>query len=124
VTDEPILRRGDCGEWVSHLQQVLAKAGQDPGPVDGEFGERTQASVWAFQRAFGLVVDGVIGADTWFNLHKPQSASATAQLTTAEAASPAGAGAGEDLWAEVVPGSRPRRLRLPAAPTHVGSRMR
>jgi peptidoglycan hydrolase-like protein with peptidoglycan-binding domain len=116
VTDEPILRRGDHGEWVSHLQRLLAKAGHDPGPDDGKLGDRTQASVWAYQRAFGLAVDGVIGPDTWFALHLPPSASgtATAKVTTAKIARPAGAGVTEDLWAEVVRQTGYRCLRLPA----------
>jgi murein L,D-transpeptidase YcbB/YkuD len=73
VTDEPILRRGDHGEWVGHLQRLLAQAGHDPGPVDGRFGDRTQDTVRAYQRAFGLAIDGVVGPDTWFALHLPSS---------------------------------------------------
>ncbi|GAA4462260.1 peptidoglycan-binding domain-containing protein [Phytohabitans houttuyneae] len=73
MTDEPILRSGDHGEWVRHLQQMLTVAGHDPGPADGAFGDRTLASVWAYQSSFGLVVDGVVGPDTWFQLYVPPS---------------------------------------------------
>lgn len=118
MPDEPVLRRGDHGEWVCHVQRLLAKAGHYPGPVDGEFGDQTQSSVWAYQKAFGLVVDGEIGPDTWFTLHLPARASATAKLTTEQTARPAGgAGAGEGLWAELAVGSPYRRLRLPVRST-------
>lgn len=46
------------------VQQALAKAGFSPGPVDGIFGARTRAALLIFQRARGLVMDGVIGPRT------------------------------------------------------------
>ncbi len=55
------LRRGDKGEDVRQLQEMLGQAGYDPGPIDGDFGPRTLAAVQAFQRAAGLVVDGAVG---------------------------------------------------------------
>ncbi len=58
------LLRGDKGSQVSVLQQMLAKAGFDPGGVDGDFGPKTQAAVRRFQAARGLQVDGVVGNQT------------------------------------------------------------
>jgi len=58
------LTRGDKGGQVSVLQQMLAKAGFDPGGVDGDFGPKTQSAVRRFQAARGLQVDGVVGPQT------------------------------------------------------------
>lgn len=52
------------GEAVVRLQKALLKRGYDPGPVDGIFGEMTEAAVAAFQRVSGLVVDGDVGPQT------------------------------------------------------------
>lgn len=43
------------------IQIRLAGLGYDPGPIDGEWGDRTKAAVEQFQRARGLVVDGIVG---------------------------------------------------------------
>ncbi|MBX7096221.1 MAG: peptidoglycan-binding protein [Myxococcaceae bacterium] len=58
-------RTGSRGPEVSELQQKLADAGFDPGPVDGQFGPMTRAAVRAFQEANGLTVDGIVGPLTW-----------------------------------------------------------
>ena len=55
---------GSRGPQVSALQEALIRKGFDPGPVDGDFGRRTEAAVMAFQRAAGLRVDGVTGPHT------------------------------------------------------------
>jgi peptidoglycan hydrolase-like protein with peptidoglycan-binding domain len=64
-SSEPVLRRGSTGPSVVALQNQLRTAGFDPGPSDGQFGPRTQAAVEAFQRAWGLTPDGVVGPRTW-----------------------------------------------------------
>jgi hypothetical protein len=46
------------------LQQQLAAAGFNPGPIDGIFGARTASAVRAFQSARGLKVDGIAGPQT------------------------------------------------------------
>ncbi|MFP5503245.1 MAG: peptidoglycan-binding protein [Candidatus Sericytochromatia bacterium] len=71
---QPELRLGARGPAVTNLQQALKRHGFDPGPVDGQYGERTRAAVSAFQRARGLVVDGWVGQQTWGALAKPPSA--------------------------------------------------
>jgi peptidoglycan hydrolase-like protein with peptidoglycan-binding domain len=53
---------------VSHLQSLLQAEGVDPGPVDGDFGPRTEAAVRAYQEANGLRVDGIVGPETWGSL--------------------------------------------------------
>lgn len=64
VVEHPTLRRGDSGEVIVYLQTLLCDAG-DTIPVDGKFGQKTEAAVRAFQQAEGLTVDGVVGAKTW-----------------------------------------------------------
>jgi hypothetical protein len=51
-------------ELIKQLQQVLSKAGYDPGAADGTFGRRTEAAVVAFQQANDLSADGVVGPET------------------------------------------------------------
>jgi peptidoglycan hydrolase-like protein with peptidoglycan-binding domain/DNA invertase Pin-like site-specific DNA recombinase len=49
---------------VRALQRKLRKLGWGPGPVDGRFGPRTERAVMRFQRAAGLVSDGIRGPRT------------------------------------------------------------
>lgn len=68
------LRRGDSGDYVTILQVMLNRITQDyPAipritPPDGIFGNRTENSVKAFQRVFGLTPDGIVGKATWYKL--------------------------------------------------------
>lgn len=55
------LRRGSRGEDVRALQELLQRAGYDPGPLDGDFGAGTESAVLAFQRANNLQPDGFAG---------------------------------------------------------------
>jgi hypothetical protein len=56
----PTLRRGSTGDVVRQLQTALQLA-----PADGVFGPGTEAAVRAFQRAHGLVPDGIVGPKCW-----------------------------------------------------------
>jgi peptidoglycan hydrolase-like protein with peptidoglycan-binding domain/DNA invertase Pin-like site-specific DNA recombinase len=51
-------------QQVRALQRKLRKLGWGPGPVDGRFGPRTERAVVRFQRAAGLVPDGIRGPRT------------------------------------------------------------
>ena len=68
------LRRGSTGPNVVVVQVSLNRISQNYpaipklASVDGIFGSRTEASVRAFQRIFGLDVDGVVGKSTWYAL--------------------------------------------------------
>jgi hypothetical protein len=62
------LRRGSRGGAVVDLQSRLVAAGYDPRGVDGIFGQHTETAVRNFQRAQGLVVDGIVGPNTWSRL--------------------------------------------------------
>jgi hypothetical protein len=52
------------GATVQQIQQALAAAGIDPGPIDGKFGPQTSAAVVAFQLAHSLAADGEVGPIT------------------------------------------------------------
>jgi peptidoglycan hydrolase-like protein with peptidoglycan-binding domain len=61
------LRRGDSGEAVKAMQQLLLKWDPDCLPeygADGDFGKETEDAVKAFQRVKGLPVTGVYDAAT------------------------------------------------------------
>lgn len=70
MAGEPQLSEGSDGQWVSHLQTILEARGFDPGPIDGIFGPRTEAAVKAYQEAYALKVDGIVGPITWGSLNE------------------------------------------------------
>src|SRR5262249_4832053 len=59
IITQPKLKRGDRGDWVRELQRLLGIE------QDGEFGEKTEAAVRAFQENHVLVGDGIAGRYTW-----------------------------------------------------------
>ena len=61
----PILRQGMQGPAVVQLQERLKTLGFLKEPVDGVFGQATQAAVQAAQQKFNLAPDGVVGPTTW-----------------------------------------------------------
>lgn len=69
----PILRRDCYGAPVQNAQLLLIGHGYYCGgkktlgreTPDGDFGEKTEKAVRAFQKLFGLEVDGEIGCQTW-----------------------------------------------------------
>lgn len=65
-----VLKKGSKGEAVKSLQILLIGYGYSCGSsgVDGSFGSATDKAVKAFQKAKGLVVDGVVGSNTWSKL--------------------------------------------------------
>ena len=60
----PLLKKGSQGEAVKKLQQTLNSKGYKL-TEDGDFGNKTEAAVKAFQKANGLEVDGEVGPMTW-----------------------------------------------------------
>jgi peptidoglycan hydrolase-like protein with peptidoglycan-binding domain len=65
---EPVLKKGSTDPAVRDLQEALKALGQDPGPIDGDFGATTETAVKAFQQAKGITVDGIVGKVTWINI--------------------------------------------------------
>lgn len=66
----PMLRIGSTSDSVRYLQVCLDKLGYKPGQIDGIFGSKTETAVKAFQKAKGLVVDGIVGEKTWLAIDK------------------------------------------------------
>jgi len=74
----PTVKLGSKGATVQELQYRLnvflltaPGVGQARLKVDGIFGAKTLAATRAFQRAMGLVVDGIVGPQTWRRLQLP-----------------------------------------------------
>jgi hypothetical protein len=55
----PLLKIGDTGQDVMHLQELLGLL------PDGDFGPGTKAKVVAFQKKAGLYADGIVGRQSW-----------------------------------------------------------
>jgi len=76
----PVLKKGDGivspgkREEVKVLQLLLQKVGVLPkaAPIDGLFGEGTEAAVKKFQESQKLTADGVVGEKTWEALEEPK----------------------------------------------------
>ena len=60
----PQEREGSAGEDVKTVQYLVTAHGHPTG-VDGDFGQKTQAAVEAFQSSRGLSADGIVGPQTW-----------------------------------------------------------
>ena len=59
------LKKGSKGTEVQQLQTMLKALGYDCGLADGAFGAKTDAAVRAFQQKEGLLIDGIVGKQTW-----------------------------------------------------------
>ena len=69
--DMPTIRSGSSGGAVKGCQQFLRCAGYSSivGAADGSFGAKTTAAVKAYQRAYDLEVDGIVGINTWSSMN-------------------------------------------------------
>ena len=63
----PVLKKGSKSEDVKILQQKLNSKGYKL-TVDGIFGNKTLEAVKDFQEKNGLLVDGIVGKNTWAKL--------------------------------------------------------
>jgi len=61
-----VLRRGSFGSAVRKLQELLRAKGFDLS-IDSDFGPATELAVMMFQKNNGLVVDGIVGRNTWIS---------------------------------------------------------
>jgi lysozyme family protein len=60
-----VLRRRRRGADVKAWQRFLRARGIDTGPIDGIYGPLTSAGTAAFQRKHRLVIDGIVGPETY-----------------------------------------------------------
>lgn len=68
TTDKPTLRKGSTNRvYITLMQSELIQKGYSCGAsgADGIFGDNTLAAVKAFQKDYGLTVDGICGPKTW-----------------------------------------------------------
>ena len=61
----PTLRKGATGNITKLLQEKLVSLGYNTNGVDGIFGYGTEKAVKSYQKANGLVADGIVGKNTW-----------------------------------------------------------
>ena len=73
----PVMSRGSSGPQVRTLQEQLHALGFDAGPVDGDFGPKTQYAVQRFQTSQGLSPDGIVGNQTMSALLRPSATRTT-----------------------------------------------
>ena len=66
----PYLKSGDKNEAVKVMQTVLIYLGFSCGTsgADGSFGPATVKAVKAYQKAVGIIQDGICGKDCWKNM--------------------------------------------------------
>ena len=74
-----VLKQGSTGSEVEQMQFWLSTLAQYESSipsvtVDGVYGSGTAAAVRAFQRLYGLTVDGIVGRKTWDSLYGKASA--------------------------------------------------
>ncbi|MBD2627780.1 peptidoglycan-binding domain-containing protein [Trichormus variabilis] len=62
---ERILRNGIQGDDVKALQKALNARGFNAGTADGDFGDKTEVAVRAFQTTARITVDGEVAQQTW-----------------------------------------------------------
>lgn len=66
LVDIPLVNENDSGPAVRAVQRLLnEKFGYNSVAVDGDFGPITDDTVRDFQAAYDLVVDGLVGPETW-----------------------------------------------------------
>jgi len=83
---------GSTGACAKDAQQLLLKAGFNPGPIDGKFFKNSVAATKALQSAKGLKQDGIVGPLT-------RSVAANGFVTTAPSAS----APQNPLWKQALP---------------------
>lgn len=69
-----VLRPGSTGLGVQELQYYLRYLAQfnteiPPIAIDGIYGPATEEAVLAFQRLYGLTIDGIVGEETWNTIY-------------------------------------------------------
>ncbi|MEQ9238302.1 MAG: peptidoglycan-binding protein [Coleofasciculus sp. E2-BRE-01] len=68
-----VLKRGSRNSDVTALQRTLQAQGYYDGPITGYYGNLTENAVIQYQKAKGLTVDGMVGANTKATLELPSA---------------------------------------------------
>ena len=86
TADAPLLAQGTSGPAVSKMQGALHIT------VNGRFDSATKHAVLAYQRRGGLLVDGVVGPQTWDSLFgiTPRQSSGSSSRTAGRSSSGSG----------------------------------
>lgn len=66
----PLLKRGSLSVYVLIAQDDLNTLGFSTGGLDGIFGPKTFSAVRDYQSSRDLLVDGIIGCNTWLSLQE------------------------------------------------------
>ncbi len=69
--------RGDKGDRVRGIQEMLISRGYLDGSADGDFGPKTESALKAYQQAMGLPVTGECDYDTYRSLDDDMQSKAT-----------------------------------------------
>ena len=69
---------GSSGASVKELQQLLNQQGYALD-VDGVFGTKTRAAVRSYQKKNNLLLDGIVGQETWGSLYQQSQAAQAVQ---------------------------------------------
>jgi len=56
------------GSYVKVAQGTVRHRGYSPGTVDGIYGTNTKTGIIAYQKAYSLTQDGIVGGRTWRSL--------------------------------------------------------
>jgi peptidoglycan hydrolase-like protein with peptidoglycan-binding domain len=64
----PLASPGPHADFIKQVQEKLHDAGFDAGPVNGQFGEKTQAALAQFQLSMLLPASGALDAPTLLQL--------------------------------------------------------
>ncbi|MDD2421473.1 MAG: peptidoglycan-binding protein [Heliobacteriaceae bacterium] len=101
------LKKGDTGEEVKQVQQLLSQAGFYQGKLDGEFGALMEKAVIAFQTKYKLVTDGLVGPQTWAKLTAVAGDGATNPGTSTVTTKVLGKGTSWETTMYVIKGQEP-----------------
>ncbi|MDP8259879.1 MAG: peptidoglycan-binding domain-containing protein [Candidatus Gygaella obscura] len=63
-----LVRKVDYRLTSKNIQKALLNVGLYKGKVDGKIGPSTKKAIISFQKANGLVADGIVGKKTWLKL--------------------------------------------------------
>ena len=61
----PMVKKGARGNITKLLQEKLVSLGYNTNGVDGIFGSGTENAIRLYQKSNGLIVDGIVGKNTW-----------------------------------------------------------